>query len=144
MNYDQEKVIKELTKDYKELVNDGNYLKSLKRMFFIIKLNDDKDVRLSILVDYFNQPIGLLYRCKSDLETINIILNYNKFTLDQIKESLQMIKEKVSAFDITNNLNQISTLTNKDKMKKEINKQIRIIKDYVSSSAKKFLQQSQI
>ena len=78
MNYSKEEVIKELTNDYKELVNDGNYFKSLKRMYSIIKLNDDKDVRLNLLVDYFNQPIGLLYRCKSDLETINIILHYKK------------------------------------------------------------------
>ena len=144
--YEQTKdeVIKELTEDYKELVNDGNYFKSLKRMYSIIKLNDDKDVRLNILVDYFNQPIGLLYRCKSDLETINIILHYNKFTLDQIKNSLQMIKEIVSAYPITNNLESISKLTNKDKIKKELTKQIKIIKDYVNMDAKRFLNTSQI
>ena len=139
MNYSKEEVIKELTNDYKELVNDGNYFKSLKRMYSIIKLNDDKDVRLNILVDYFNQPIGLLYRCKSDLETINIILHYNKFTLDQIKNSLQMIKEIVSAYPITNNLESISKLTNKDKIKKELTKQINIMKNYINRDAQKFL-----
>jgi hypothetical protein len=144
MNYNKEKVIKELTNDYKELVNDGNYFKSLKRMYSIIILNDDKDARLNILVDYFNQPIGLLYRCKSDLETINIILHYNKFTLDQIKNSLQMIKEIVSAYPIPNNLEFISTLSNKYKIKKELTKQIKIIKDYVNMDAKRFLRTSQI
>jgi hypothetical protein len=144
MNYSKDEVIKELTEDYKELVNDGNYFKALKRMYSIIKLNDENDSRLNILVDYFNQPIGLLYRCKSDLETINIILTYNKFTLEQIKNSLQMIKEIVSAFPITNNINQISTLTNKDKMKIQLTKQIKIIKDYVNMDAKQFIQTSQI
>ena len=144
MNYSKDEVINELINDYKELVNDGNYFKSLKRMYSIIKLNDDKDVRLNILVDYFNQPIGLLYRCKSDLETINIILHYNKFTLDQIKDSLQMLKEIVSSYPITNNIEQISTLTNKDKMKIQLTKQIKIIKDYVNKDAKRFLQQTGI
>ena len=108
-------------------------------MYSILKLNDDKDVRLNILVQYFNQPIGLLYRCKSDLETINIILHYNKFTLDQIKNSLQMIKEVISAYPITNNLEFISKLTNKDKMKRGLIKQIKIIKDYINRDAKRFL-----
>jgi len=35
MNYTKEEVIKELTEDYKELVNDGNYFKALKRMYSI-------------------------------------------------------------------------------------------------------------
>jgi len=144
MNYSKEEVIKNITEDYKELVNDGNYFKSLKRMYSILKLNDDNDTRLNILVDYFNQPIGLLYRCKSDLETINIILHYNKFTLEQIKDSLQMLKELISSFPIDNNLEMISTLTNKDKMKIQLTKQIRIIKDYVNASAKRFLQQTGI
>ena len=111
-------------------------------MYSIIKLNDDKDVRLNILVDYFNQPIGLLYRCKSDLETINIILHYNKFTLDQIKNSLEMLKEIVSAYPITNNLESISKLTNKDKIKKELTKQIKIMKEYINMDAKRFLNSS--
>jgi hypothetical protein len=57
MDYSKEEVIKELTEDYKELVNDGNYFKALKRMYSILKLNDDKDARLLLLVNYFNQPI---------------------------------------------------------------------------------------
>jgi hypothetical protein len=144
MNYSKEEMLKNITEDYKDLVNDGNYFKALKRMYSIIELNDENDSRLNILIDYFNQPIGLLYRCKSDLETINIILTYNKFTLEQIKNSLQMIKEIVSSFPITNNINQISTLTNKEKIKKELIKQIKLIKDYVNMDAKRFLQTSQI
>ena len=55
-----------------------------------------------------------------------------------------MIKEIVSAYPITNNLESISKLTNKDKIKKELTKQIKIIKDYVNASAKRFLQQTGI
>jgi len=55
-----------------------------------------------------------------------------------------MIKEIVSAFPITNNLESISKLNNKDKMKEKLKQQIKIIKDYVNTEAKRFLQQSQI
>ena len=59
MNYSKDDVIKELTEDYKELVNDGNYFKALKRMYSILKLNNMNDPILNILEDYFKQPIGL-------------------------------------------------------------------------------------
>jgi len=55
-----------------------------------------------------------------------------------------MIKEIVSSYPITNNLEMISKLNNKDKMKKELTKQIKIIKDYVNKDAKRFLQQTGI
>ena len=53
-----------------------------------------------------------------------------------------MIKEIVSAYPITNNLESISKLTNKDKIKKELTKQIKIIEDFVNMDAKRFLNSS--
>ena len=55
-----------------------------------------------------------------------------------------MIKEIVSSYPVKNSIEQISTLTNKDKMKIQLTKQIKIIKDYVNASAKRFLQQTGI
>ena len=34
-----------------------------------------------------------VYRCKSDLESIELILNYDKFYIDTIRNSLQQLKE---------------------------------------------------
>ena len=73
MNYSKSEVLKELNSEYIDLVKDDNYMKALKRMFSIIKSNNPKDKKLDILINYFNSPIGLLYRCKADLETITII-----------------------------------------------------------------------
>jgi len=144
MNYSQSEVIKELTDDYKEFVLDGNYMKSLKRMYSIIKKQNPNDKTLDILINYFNSPIGLLYRCKSDLQTLELVLFYNKFTLDQVIDSLQMLKEIISAFSVENNLEQISKLKNKDEMKRQLKKQIKVLSDYINRDAKKFLQTSQI
>ena len=55
-----------------------------------------------------------------------------------------MIKEIVSAYPITNNLESKSKLSNKYKMKVKLEQQIKIIKDYVNMDAKRFLNTSQI
>ena len=55
-----------------------------------------------------------------------------------------MIKKIVSSYPITNNIEQISKLTNKDKMKKELTRQIKIIKNYVNMDAQRFLNTIQI
>jgi hypothetical protein len=39
-------------------------------------MKNPQDKKLDKLAEYFNLPIGLLYRCKSDLETIDTILYY--------------------------------------------------------------------
>jgi hypothetical protein len=67
MDYSTDEVLKELTMDYKDYVKEGNYMKALKRMFSIIKMKNPQDKKLVKLAEYFNSPIGLLYRCKSDL-----------------------------------------------------------------------------
>ena len=139
MNYSKSEELKELNSEYIDLVKDDNYMKALKRMFSIIKLNNPKDKKLDILINYFNSPIGLLYRCKADLETIAIILYYNKFSLDQVRDSLQIIKEVVSSFDVDNNIEAISKLKSKLEMKKSLLKQIKKIKDFVNRDAKRFI-----
>ena len=144
MNYSSSEVVKELTDDYKELVLDGNYMKALKRMYSIIEIQNPNDKKLDVLINYFNSPIGLLYRCKSDLQTLEIVLYYNKFTLDQVIDTLQYLKETISAFPVDNNLEIISKLKSKDEMKRQLKKQIKVLSDYINRDAKRFLNSSGI
>ena len=55
------------------------------------------------LIDFFNSPIGLLNRCKSNLGTLLIVIESPKFDIDEIRNSLQMLKEIISAFPVENN-----------------------------------------
>jgi len=142
MDYSKDKIVNDILQDYKDLVKDDNYMKALKRLFSIMKLNNPDDKRLNMLMNYFNSPIGLLYRCKADLETILLILSYNKFDINDIKNSLQIIKEQVSAFDVENNIEKISSMKIKADMKTPLRIQINRIKEYVNKDAKKFLQTS--
>jgi hypothetical protein len=87
------------------------------------------------LIDYFNSPIGLLNRCKSDLETLLIVIESPKFDIDEIRNSLQMLKEIISSFPVENNLEEISKLKIKDKMKVPIYKMILRLKEFINKHA---------
>ena len=123
-DYSKENIRKELTDDMKEQIQEGNLMKALKRKYSILNLdNKDKAVREK-LIDYFNSPIGLLNRCKSDLETMLIVIDSKKFDIEEIKNSLELLKEIISSFPVENNLEEISKLKTKELMKVPIYKQI--------------------
>ena len=135
-DYSIDNVRKELTDDMKKMIKEGNLMKALKRKYSILNLdNKDKAVREK-LIDYFNSPIGLLNRCKSDLETLLIVIESPKFDIDEIRNSLQLLKESISAFPVENNLEMISMMKTKDKMKVPIYKMINILKMYINKHAK--------
>jgi len=138
-NSSKESILKELNNEFNELVKDGSYMKALKRFYSIKQLEDAESNRylLRSLEDYFNTPIGLLNRCKSDLETMLIVINHSKFDLEEIRGSLQMIKEIVSSFPIQNNIENISRLKSKELMLGPLHKQILSLKRYINTDAQK-------
>ena len=137
--YTVDEVIKSITDEYREMVYEGNYMKSLKKLFSILKLKKTDEATKKLLLNYFNSPIGLLYRCKSDLESIELILNYNKFNIDTIRNSLQQLKELVSAFPVENNLEKISKIKSKEDMRQPLRKQINMLKKHINLDAQKFI-----
>jgi len=139
MDYEKESVLKEISDEYKAEIQAGNFMKSLKKMFSIIKLGNEKDPRLEILIDYFNSPMGLLYRCKADLETLITAMAFSKFKVDDMHESLEMLKEIISAFPIESNLEEIIKINEKRKMLKPLMKQVAIMKNYLNKDAKRFI-----
>jgi hypothetical protein len=134
-DYSLDKVRKELTDDMNQQIKEGNIMKALKRKYSLLNLdNKDKMIREK-LIDYFNSPIGLLNRCKTYLGTMLTVIESPKFNIDEIRNSLQMLKEVISAFPVENNLEEISKLKKKDKMKVPIYKQINILKMYINKHA---------
>jgi len=138
-NYSKNNVIKEIEQDYNKQINDGNFMKALKRKFSLLNLqNKNKAVR-DRLIEYFNSPIGLLNRCASDLATMLLVISHKKFDIDEIRGSLQMLKEQISSFPVENNLEKISNLKTKGQMTKPIYKQILILKKYINRDAENVL-----
>ena len=78
-------------------------------------------------------------RCKSDLETLLIVIENSKFDIDEIRNSLQMLKESISAFPVENSLEEISKLKTKDKMKVPIYKMILRLKEFINKHAQNML-----
>jgi len=140
-DYTKENVRKELNDDMLKQIKDGNYMKALKRKYSLLNLdNKNKQVREK-LIDYFNSPIGLLNRSKSDLETMLTVIQSPKFDIDEIRNSLQMLKEQISAFPVENNLEEISKIKTKQNMKVPIYKQILRLKEFINKNAENMFRQ---
>jgi prefoldin subunit 5 len=116
-------------------------MKALKRKYSLLNLDNKNKPRREKLIDYFNSPIGLLNRSKSDLETMLTVIQSPKFDIDEIRESLQMLKEQISAFPVENTLEEISKLKNKQNMKVPIYKQILRLKEFVNKNAENMFRQ---
>jgi hypothetical protein len=135
-DYSIDNVRKELTDDMNEQIKEGNIMKALKRKYSLLNLDNKNKAVREKLIDYFNSPIGLLNRSKSDLETMLLVIESPKFDIDEIRNSLQMLKEIISSFPVENNLEMISLMKTKDKMKVPIYKMINILKMYINKHAK--------
>ena len=140
-DYSIDNIRKELIDDMTEQIKDGNYMKALKRKFSLLNLDDKNKAVRDRLIDYFNSPIGLINRAKSDLETMLLVISHHKFDIEEIRESLQMLKEQISSFPVENNLEMISNMKSKKKMTTYIYKQIIILKKYINSDAENVLRQ---
>ena len=138
-DYSIENIRKELIDDMTEQIKDGNYMKALKRKYSLLNLNDKNKAVRENLIDYFNSPIGLINRAKADLETMLLVIEHKKFDIDEVRNSLQMLKEIISSFPVSNNLEMISNMKNKTLMAPHIYKQILILKKYINSDAENVL-----
>jgi hypothetical protein len=140
-DYSKENVRHELMHDMQEQIKEGNYMKALKRRYSLLNLDNKNKAEREKLIDYFNSPIGLLNRSKSDLETMLTVIQSPKFDIDEIRNSLQLLKEQISAFSVENNLEQISLLKTKQNMKVPIYKQILRLKEFINKHAENMSRQ---
>ena len=133
--------INNLIADYKEQMRNKNYFKALKRQFLIMKMKKEKQKLIKLFIEYFNQPVGLLYRLKSDLETTLLVMN--KFPIADVKNNLDYIKEQISSFDITNYLIDIKK-RRKTEIKKIIEKQLIAVQNELNRDVLHFIKQNKL
>jgi len=69
------------------------------------------------------------------------VIQSPKFDIDEIRESLQMLKEQISAFPVENKLEEISKLKTKQNMKVPIYKQILRLKEFINKNAENMFSQ---
>jgi hypothetical protein len=70
-----------------------------------------------------------------------LVLDSPKFNLREIRESLQLLKETISAFPVVNDLEEISKKKKKNEMKPLLRRQIRTLKKNINEQAKQFINQ---
>ena len=63
------------------------------------------------------------------------VIQSKKFDIDEIRNSLQMLKEIISAFPVENNLEMITKLKTKQNMKVPIYKMILRLKEFINKYA---------
>ena len=75
---------------------------------------------------------------------VRILIDNDKFTLDDVRSSLESIKEQVSAFPVPNYLEEIIKKKTKKEMTKLFQKQVYHILGFLNRDAKRFIQEKRL
>ena len=85
-----------IEKSLNEYLYTHNFWKALKRLFSILLLDKKKNkTKLIKLMDYFNSDIGLINKCKNELDILLIVLEqkFRKPNINDIKYNISIINE---------------------------------------------------
>lgn len=88
-------IIESLANDI-EMYRYENSMKSLKRLYSILELNNFYDKRLLKLQDFFNSEYGLLNKCINDLSILLLLTEKHNVPFPKIVSNIQMIKDNIS------------------------------------------------
>jgi len=128
-NYDPasfkaENILESIEKDLLKYLKEGNLYKALKRFFSILFLQNklkptaQRNSILHTILDFFNSETGILYKAKSSIETIILILinenGFRKPKIENVRDALQQIKQNLSVVanqDVNNEMTAIDKIT---------------------------------
>jgi hypothetical protein len=97
---DNNKTITESLANDIEMYRHENSMKSLKRLYSILELNNANDRRLPKLQEFFNSEYGLLNKCINDLSILLLLTEKHNVPFRQIVSNTQMIKDNISLSSI--------------------------------------------
>ena len=91
------KINEDLKKSANEYVGAGMFYKYLKRVYSLSVMSNNKK-NIIALNDYFNSIVGLCWKCASDFEILELLLDckFRKPNMTDIHSSLQVIKQRLS------------------------------------------------
>ena len=90
---DTDDIIKKLTDDYSELIDNGENFKAMKRAFSIYKIQKDHP-NMKRLTSLFNSNLGKIYEINSNLKTILLLKTMydDPLTMKRIDINLKFLK----------------------------------------------------
>ena len=144
----EEAILKGIKESLKEYLDEKDYFKALKRVFsYKLLLNEKKyKDQLHLLLEYFNSPIGLLNKARSDLDILLLLLTdqiFRKPKIEDVKANLQLIAKSIAP--VENSQNAVSYIESlmKNKSLKRLAKNITVLRDglfnVVNTAAKEFI-----
>ena len=91
------KINEDLQNSAKEYFGAGNFYKYLKRVYSLSVMRNNKK-NIIALNGYFNSIVGLCWKCASDFEILELLLDckFRKPNMADIHSSLQVIKQRLS------------------------------------------------
>lgn len=127
---------KELEQDITTYTKEDNSMKSLKRLFSLLVLQNTKLPLQKRLIDFFNSDVGLVNKIANDLQLLLLIKD--SLTFKQIVNTTQMIKERLSTISWINKLEVFNKLTPSN-YTKILQKEINYLRSKINPLAKAFL-----
>ena len=93
-----EEITKNLQNELKELIDEKQYFKALKRIFSILLMENKNNILQNKLINFFNSENGILYKANADLKILISVIenNFRKPDINDIKNNLQVIKQNLS------------------------------------------------
>jgi hypothetical protein len=136
LDYDEYQNRVSFISDYMDYRKENNVYKALKRMYSYYTLTNEKD-KLNELQKLFNSDLGKIYKIKSNLQTLLLLLEqtFRKPNLDDVKYNIEIIKK-----DIPKNI-KISNIENmnKKKLTKTIESLIKKLNEIINSESIKWI-----
>jgi len=127
---------KDLEQDISAYTKENNSMKSLKRLFSLLVLQNMKIPLQKRLIDFFNSDVGLVNKIANDLQFLLLIKD--SITFEQIVNTTQMIKERLSTVPWINKLEVFNTIT-RSNYEKILQKEITYLRSKINPLAKAFL-----
>ena len=132
---------KSLKLEIKEKKAEGKYFKALKRVFSLRTIEGKSN---SNLLDYFNGDTGLANKCRSDLDTLVVLLEqkFRPVPLKLVKSNIQLIKYELSGssqLDISEVFDRMMTLKTPASLIKRLKAVSKDISEMVDDDAKRML-----
>ena len=141
----REERINSLKDKYLEYVNKNAFLKALKRLKSLIKLDEKKHKELELLNNFFDGKIGFLYEIWSEVSVIlQLITLKMKIDNNTLYNAIQRIKEDISYYPIKNLLGDMNKNTTTNQLFKVLGKQNKLINDYINIEVCIFIKKNKL
>lgn len=126
-----------------------NYYKALKRAFsyWLMEGQTKNKEKLTKLLNYFNSGVGLMYKLKGELETIQLVME-NKFRkpkVEDLKRNIQIVLQQLKGFPLPKaiaSLEKALKAKTAKSMIKDIEKAKEILFNAVNSSTVVFIKKN--